>query len=96
MPSIEPVHIILDLLAIFLAMLGGWLTYRWRLREFLALTAAQVGPGYFVCLWLGSVLGAYGLGTFNLFGAVPDNSQKGLLWVSCARAVSASINKIDC
>ena len=29
-------------------------------------------------------------------GAVPDNSKKGLLWVSCARAVSASINKIDC
>jgi len=30
------------------------------------------------------------------YGAVPDNSKKGLLWVSCARAVSASINKIDC
>jgi len=29
-------------------------------------------------------------------GAVPDNSKKGLLRVSCARAVSASINKIDC
>jgi len=32
----------------------------------------------------------------NNLGAVPDNSKKGLLWVSCARAVSASINKIDC
>ena len=32
----------------------------------------------------------------KIIGAVPDNSKKGLLWVSCARAVSASINKIDC
>ena len=28
--------------------------------------------------------------------ADPDNSKKGLLWVSCARAVSVFINKIDC
>lgn len=67
MPIIEPVHLIFDCAAIILAMLGGWFVYRWRLREALPVTAASVGPGYFLGLWLGSVAGAYFFGTLNLY-----------------------------
>ena len=63
----EPIHLIFDLAAIILALLGGWLVYRWRLREAVTLTASSLGAGYFFCLWIGSISGAYFFGTLNLF-----------------------------
>lgn len=67
MPGIEPVHLVFDCAAVILALLGGWLVYCWRLREAVPVTAASVGLGYFLCLWLGSILGAYFFGTLNLY-----------------------------
>jgi prolipoprotein diacylglyceryltransferase len=50
-----------------LAVLGGWLVYRWRFQDQLVKTAASVGGGYFVALSFGSIVGAFFFGTLNLY-----------------------------
>jgi len=60
-------HFLFDLLAVASAIAGGGLVYRWRLRQSLARTAASVTPVYFLFLAAGSLMGAYGLGTANLW-----------------------------
>ena len=60
-------HTVFDLLAVSLALLSGWLVYRWRFQDSLEETASRLGGGYFISLSLGSITGAYFLGTANLF-----------------------------
>lgn len=59
-------HTIFDGLAVIFALLGGWLTYRWRYRTDLPAMTAKLGAGYFVFLSIGSLAGAYVFGTLNL------------------------------
>ncbi len=61
------IHTSFDLLAISLAILSGWLVYRWRFQDSLPKTTANIGHGYFIFLSLGSLAGAYLLGTANLY-----------------------------
>lgn len=56
-----------DLIAVLLALLCGWLVYKWRFQKSLEHTAASIGTGYFLCLSLGSLGGSYLLGTLNLY-----------------------------
>ncbi len=50
-----------------LAVLGGFLVYKWRFQDQLVRTAASVGSGYFLFLSLGSITGAFFFGTLNLY-----------------------------
>lgn len=61
------IHTAFDLLAVTLAVLGGWLAYRWRLRDPLEKTAASIGSGYFIALSIGSITGSFLFGTLNLY-----------------------------
>jgi phosphatidylglycerol:prolipoprotein diacylglycerol transferase len=65
--AFQPVHLLFDLLAVMLAMGGGWLAYRWRLQHALEKTASGLSNGYFVALSAGSIAGAYLFGTWNLY-----------------------------
>ncbi|MEZ0224607.1 MAG: prolipoprotein diacylglyceryl transferase [Alphaproteobacteria bacterium] len=61
------IHTAFDLLAVTLAVLGGWVVYKWRLRDQLEKTAASVSSGYFIALSIGSIGGAFLFGTLNLY-----------------------------
>lgn len=61
------VHTAFDFLAVFCAILGGGIVYRKYFQKPLIKTAAGLGAGYFMALSLGSALGAYALGTLNLY-----------------------------
>jgi len=61
------IHTTFDFLAITLAILSGWIVYRWRFQDSLPKTASRIGHGYFIFLSVGSVVGAYLLGTANLY-----------------------------
>lgn len=64
MPTL--IHLTFDLLAAGLAMVSGWLVYGWRFRDSLPRMTRRIGPGYFLALGLGSIAGAYFLGTLNM------------------------------
>ncbi len=67
------VHTAFDLLALLLAMSGGWLAYKRYFQEPLAETAARIGKGYFICLTFGGIGGAYLFGTLNLqLSGIPE------------------------
>ena len=52
-----------------------WL-YLWRLRDAVSETAAKVGPGYFVALGIGAVIGGYLAGSLiSLVGPAPTLSH---------------------
>ena len=62
-----------DLLAVALAVLGGWLAYRWCFQAALEDTASRINNGYFIALSAGSVVGAYLFGTLNLYlSGIPE------------------------
>lgn len=59
-------HLVFDILAVCLALVSGIVIYRWRLDKDLEKTAENIDGGYFLFLSIGSVMGAYFLGTLNL------------------------------
>lgn len=66
-------HTAFDMLAVLLAILSGWLVYRWKFQQALPQTTAKIGRGYFLFLSMGSITGAYIFGTLNLYvSGVPE------------------------
>lgn len=61
------IHTIFDILSITLALAGGWLAYKKYLQTSLVRTAQSIGGGYFISIMIGSLIGSYGLGTYNLY-----------------------------
>jgi prolipoprotein diacylglyceryltransferase len=61
------IHSAFDFLAVISAFIGGWAAYIWQFRPALKLTAAKLEKGYFLSLCIGSIAGAYFLGTLNLY-----------------------------
>lgn len=75
-------HLRFDLIAWATAIVVGAGVWHWRLRVTLASIRARVGGGYFAALSCGSLLGAYGFGSLNLYLshlAVPGRSILGAL-----------------
>jgi prolipoprotein diacylglyceryltransferase len=62
-----PIHLIFDLLAAMAASLMTLAVWRWRLSGQVGARMERLGTGYAVALALGAVLGAYVLGTANLW-----------------------------
>lgn len=60
-------HLRFDLIAWASAIAVGVLVWHWRLRATLVSLRARVGAGYFAALSAGSLLGAYGFGSLNLY-----------------------------
>jgi len=67
MPFILNIHYVFDLLAVASALISGALIYKWQFESYMEKTAASVGQGYFIALSMGSIIGAFGLGTLNLY-----------------------------
>ena len=61
-------HLAFDALAWGTGMAVGVALYRWRLREVTARVARVADGGYFVCLAVGAILGAYLAGSFTFAG----------------------------
>lgn len=60
-------HLRFDLIAWASAIAVGVLVWHWRLRATLVSLRARVGASYFAALSAGSLLGAYGFGSLNLY-----------------------------
>lgn len=60
-------HLRFDLLAWATALSVGIAVWHWRLRAALSRIRARAGSGYFAALSTGSLLGAYGFGSLNLW-----------------------------
>lgn len=86
-------HGALDLLAVVLALLGGWLVYTWRLRAALRLTASGLGTGYFLALGFGSLVGAYLFGTLNLYLSGVPTIGRSVLGALFAATVAVELYK---
>lgn len=66
-------HLMFDVLAVICALTCGALVYRWRLTDNLRETASRLSPAYFLFLAFGSIAGAYGFGTLNLYlSGIPE------------------------
>jgi prolipoprotein diacylglyceryltransferase len=61
-------HLVFDALAWATGMGAGVLLYRWRLREVTAEVARVADGGYFACLAVGAIVGAYLSGSFTFWG----------------------------
>lgn len=61
-------HVLFDALAWATGMAVGIALYRWRLREVTAEVARVADGGYFACLAIGAILGAYLAGSFTFAG----------------------------
>ncbi len=61
------VHLIFDLIASGLALAMTLSVYFWRIRDMTGDLADRLPGGYFAALIFGAILGAYGLGTVNLW-----------------------------
>jgi hypothetical protein len=64
-PTSPAGHVVFDLLAWAAGSGLGYAVYRWRLREAVATTARQTGPGYFLALAFGAAPGAWLAGSLN-------------------------------
>jgi prolipoprotein diacylglyceryltransferase len=75
-PTSPAVHIAFDALAWISGALLAHALYRWRLREGIETAAAKVGPGYFIALGIGAVIGGYLAGSLvSLAGPAPTLSH---------------------
>lgn len=61
------IHLLFDIAAWLMGLAAGFSVYRWRLTDVVAHTAARTTPGYFIALGAGGILGAFVLGTVNLY-----------------------------
>jgi prolipoprotein diacylglyceryltransferase len=61
-------HLVFDALAWATGMAVGVAFYRWRLREATAQVARVADGGYFACLAVGAIAGAYLSGSFTFWG----------------------------
>lgn len=64
-PTAPWAHSLFDLLAWAGSALTGVTLYRWRLREAAERVARVTGPGYFIALAAGALIGAWALGSSN-------------------------------
>ncbi len=83
-----------DLLAAVLAVLSGLSVYKWRLKDDLSVTASEIGPGYFVALSTGSIVGALALGTANLWISGVDQIGRSILGALIGAIVTVEIYKL--
>ncbi|WP_158221848.1 prolipoprotein diacylglyceryl transferase family protein [Actibacterium pelagium] len=60
------IHIVFDLLAASLSLVGTYLAYTWRLRAANAMALGKLSTGYGIALVTGAAVGGYGLGSANL------------------------------
>ncbi len=67
-PTNPAYHLLFDALAWGTGMGVGVALYRWRLREVTAEVARVADGGYFACLAVGAILGAYLAGSFTFAG----------------------------
>ena len=65
LPTSSLVHPLFDLTAWACGAATGWALYQWRLREAVEQLSVRTGPGYFLALATGAVLGAWLAGSLN-------------------------------
>ena len=68
LPTNPAYHLLFDALAWMTGMAVGVALYRWRLKEVTAEVARVADGGYFACLAIGAIIGAYVSGTFTFWG----------------------------
>ena len=67
-PTNPAYHLLFDALAWGTGMGVGIALYRWRLKEVTAEVARVADGGYFACLAIGAIVGAYASGSFTFWG----------------------------
>ena len=67
-PTDPSYHLLFDALAWATGMAVGVALYRWRLKEVTAQVARVADAGYFACLAVGAIAGAYLSGSFTFWG----------------------------
>lgn len=67
-PTDPGYHLAFDALAWATGIAVGVALYRWRLRDVTAQVARVADAGYFTCLAVGAIAGAYLSGSFTFFG----------------------------
>lgn len=67
-PTNPAYHLAFDALAWAVGMAVGVALYRWRLKKVTAEVANVADGGYFACLAVGAIVGAYLAGTFTFVG----------------------------
>lgn len=91
MTELTPVHMLFDILAAFAAIAGALATGRFLFRQNLLQTADRIGTGYFPALSLGSIAGAFTLGTLNLYlSGIPAAGR------SILGALAGAILAVEC
>ena len=90
LPTSPTVHPLFDLAAWACGGATGFVIYRWRLREAAQDLARQSGPGYFLAVAIGAVVGAWLAGSLNtLQGPAPTLSH------SIAGALAGAIVTVE-
>jgi len=76
LPTSPAVHPLFDLAAWGCGAATGWALYRWRLKAAAQALALRTGPGYFLALAMGAIVGAWLAGSLNtLQGPAPTLSH---------------------
>ncbi|WP_375381868.1 prolipoprotein diacylglyceryl transferase [uncultured Sphingomonas sp.] len=64
-PTAPWAHALFDMLAWATSALTGTVLHRWRLRDAVERLSRAAGPGYFLALATGALIGAWAMGSFN-------------------------------
>jgi phosphatidylglycerol:prolipoprotein diacylglycerol transferase len=64
-PTAPAAHAVFDLLGWIASALTSVTLHRWRLRGAVERLALATGPGYFIALTVGALIGAWAIGSFN-------------------------------
>ena len=86
-------HLLFDLIAWATAISTGVAVWHWRLRAALERIQASAGSGYFAALSGGSLLGAYGFGTLNLWLSGVAGAGRSILGALVGAILSVEIYK---
>jgi prolipoprotein diacylglyceryltransferase len=68
LPTNPALHLVFDALAWTTGAAFGIALFRWRLREITVQVARVADGGYFTCLIIGAIIGAYTSGSFTFWG----------------------------
>ncbi len=90
LPTSPAAHPLFDLAAWAAGAATGWTIYQWRLRETAERLTMRTGPGYFIALVGGAVIGAWLAGSLNTMrGPAPTLSH------SIAGALAGAIVAVE-
>lgn len=87
-------HILFDLTAVLLSIIIGFGVYHTYLRQALEKTVRNLNPLYFLALSFGSIVGAFSLGTANLYISGEEIIGRSILGVLFGAIITIEIYKL--